>query len=218
MRTITILLSVVAHALVVCAVIVSSVTATDELPVPRRAMETVIVRPQAPAPPPKSSARARRDVPSTALQAVPLEPPDGIHPEREQPAIDDRPDPNTAIGAGLEPGTSIVEPPPPIPRPEPSPRAPLRVGGDIQPPVKVRHVAPVYPGLALQAHVSGIVILEAVIAEDGAVRDVKVLRGKPLLDEAAVEAVRQWRFTPTMLNGQPVPVAMTVTVSFGLTP
>jgi len=216
MRTFTILLSVLAHALVVCAVIVSSVTATDELPAPPHAMETIIVRPEAPAPPPQPPARARRDAPPIALQTAPLEPPDGIHAERQQPAIDDRPDPNTAIGAGLEPGTSMVEAPPPVARPETTPRAPLRVGGDIQPPVKVRHVAPVYPGLALQAHVSGIVILEAVIAEDGAVRDVKVLRGKPLLDEAAVEAVRQWRFTPTLLNGQTVPVVMTVTVSFGL--
>jgi protein TonB len=55
-----------------------------------------------------------------------------------------------------------------------------------------------------------------VIAEDGSVRDVRVLRSKPLLDEAAMDAVRQWRFTPTRLNGEPVPVVMTVTVSFSL--
>jgi len=64
--------------------------------------------------------------------------------------------------------------------------------------------------------VQGFVILEAVISEDGAVRSLRVLRSQPLLDAAAVEAVRQWRFTPTLLNGQPVPVVMTVTVNFRL--
>jgi protein TonB len=64
--------------------------------------------------------------------------------------------------------------------------------------------------------VQGVVILEAVIGEDGTVQNVRVLRSKPLLDDAAVEAVRQWRFTPTLLNGQPVPVVMTVTVAFTL--
>jgi protein TonB len=70
--------------------------------------------------------------------------------------------------------------------------------------------------IARDSGVQGIVILEAVIAEDGSVESVKVLRSKPLLDEAAMEAVRQWRFTPTRLNGQPVAVVMTVTVSFTL--
>ena len=60
------------------------------------------------------------------------------------------------------------------------------------------------------------VILDALIAEDGSVRDVKVLRSVPLLETAAVEAVRQWRFTPTLLNGLPVQVIMTVTVTFNL--
>jgi protein TonB len=92
----------------------------------------------------------------------------------------------------------------------------VHVGGVIQAPKKVTHVAPVYPALALAARVSGIVVLEAVIDEDGHVREVRVLRSTPLLDQAAIEAVRQWRFSPTLLNGQPVPVAMTVTVGFGL--
>jgi protein TonB len=77
-------------------------------------------------------------------------------------------------------------------------------------------VAPVYPPLARAARVEGIVILEAVIDEDGSVRDVRVLRSVQLLDAAASEAVRQWRFTPTLLNGQPVPVVMTITVAFKL--
>jgi protein TonB len=90
----------------------------------------------------------------------------------------------------------------------------VRVGGGIAPPKKVVNVAPVYPPDALAARVAGVVIIEAVIGEDGKVRAARVLRSIPLLDPAALEAVRQWEFTPTLLNGAPVPVVMTVTVNF----
>ena len=73
---------------------------------------------------------------------------------------------------------------------------------------------PVYPPLALRAGVGATVILEAVIGVDGTVQVVRVLRSIPLLDDAAINAVRQWLFTPTLLNGGPVPVVMTVTVTF----
>jgi TonB family protein len=93
---------------------------------------------------------------------------------------------------------------------------PLRVGGNIKAPTKVRDVRPVYPPEALGARVQGVVILEAVIDASGSVRDARVLRSIPLLDQAAVDAVQQWAFTPTLLNGQPVPIIMTVTVNFTL--
>jgi TonB family protein len=90
----------------------------------------------------------------------------------------------------------------------------IRVGGSIREPKKIRDVKPAYPEMAMAAGVQGIVILEALIEQDGSVGDVRVLRSIALLDQAAVEAVRQWRFTPTLLNGQPVEVLMTVTVNF----
>ena len=96
--------------------------------------------------------------------------------------------------------------------------APVRVGGEIKEPTKIKHVPPVYPELAQQARIQGVVILEAVIGEDGAVREARVLRPAPMLDDAALDAVLQWKYTPTLLNGQPVPVIMTVTVTFTLTP
>jgi len=77
-------------------------------------------------------------------------------------------------------------------------------------------VPPAYPVIARSAGIEGIVILQATIGLDGRVDDVQVLRSISLLDEAAVTAVRQWRYTPTRLNGQPVAVVMTVTVSFRL--
>lgn len=88
----------------------------------------------------------------------------------------------------------------------------LRVGGPVAAPRKISDVAPVYPERARQANVRGIVILELTVGADGVVGQVLVLRSVPLLDAAAVDAVRQWRYEPTLLNGNPVPVLMTVTV------
>ena len=87
---------------------------------------------------------------------------------------------------------------------------PVRVGGEIKEPVKIKHVAPALPATPT----AGIVILEAIIDTDGKVRDVKALRPVPGLDENAVAAVRQWEYTPTLVNGVAVPVIMTVTVTF----
>jgi protein TonB len=70
---------------------------------------------------------------------------------------------------------------------------------------------------ARAAHKEGLVILEATIDEQGNVTETRLLRSIPLLDEAAVAAVRQWKFSPTLLNGVPVPIVMTVTVNFTLT-
>ena len=92
--------------------------------------------------------------------------------------------------------------------------AAIRVGGKIRPPTKINDVKPVYPALAQAARVSGAVIVEATIGPDGNVIDAKVLRSIPLLDQAALDAVRQWVYTPTLLNGVAVPVVMTVTINF----
>jgi TonB family protein len=104
---------------------------------------------------------------------------------------------------------------PEAPPPPPS-QAPVRVGGTIKQPVKTRDVKPIYPAIAHSAGVQGVVIIEATIGPNGKVQDARVLRSIPLLDQAALEAVRQWEFTPTLLNGLPVPIIMTVTVPFAL--
>ena len=79
------------------------------------------------------------------------------------------------------------------------------------------NVSPVYPAMARLVHQQGIVIIEATIDEQGNVIDTRILRSIPLLDESAVAAVRQWKFSPTLLNGAPVSIVMTVTVNFKLT-
>jgi TonB family protein len=111
--------------------------------------------------------------------------------------------------------------PPPPPPPPPPPEAvdglePVRVGGNIKPPIKTRDVRPIYPDVAMEARVMGVVIIEATINTSGQVSHARVLRGQPMLDQAALDAVYQWEFMPTLLNGAPVPVIMTVTVNFTL--
>jgi len=94
---------------------------------------------------------------------------------------------------------------------------PLRPGGGgITAPRKIKHVKPVYPLGALSDQTRGVVIIEATVGTNGKVTDTKVLQSVPLLDQAAIDAVRQWEYTPTLLNNVPTPVIMTVTVTFNL--
>ena len=118
--------------------------------------------------------------------------------------------PGGVVG-GIVGGVPEAPPPPP-----PPPAAPVRVGGNIKPPTKTKDIRPVYPPIAQSARVQGVVIIEATIGPGGKVQDARVLRSIPLLDQAALDAVRQWEYTPTLLNGVPVPVIMTVTVNFTL--
>jgi TonB family protein len=92
--------------------------------------------------------------------------------------------------------------------------AAVRPGGRIMPPKKIKDVTPVYPALAKSAHVAGVVTIEATIGPDGKVMDAKVVKSIPLLDQAALDAVQQWEYLPTMLNGSPVAVLVTVTINF----
>jgi protein TonB len=92
--------------------------------------------------------------------------------------------------------------------------SPLRVGGPIASPRKIFDVPPILPEQALQAGIRGVVILEITIGTDGTVADAHVLRSIPLLDSAALECARQWRYEPVLLNGSPVPIVMTTPVSF----
>ena len=92
----------------------------------------------------------------------------------------------------------------------------VRIGGDIREPKRVVYVPPVYPLLASQAGLFGLVILEARVGTDGYVKETTVLRGQPIFDQAAQTAVRQWRYQPLLLNGQPMEFILTVTVKFNL--
>jgi protein TonB len=100
-------------------------------------------------------------------------------------------------------------------RPQAQPQT-VHVGGDVKPPTKTKNVAPVYPPLAAQAGVQGVVILEVTIGTDGKVKDAKVVKSLKLLDDAAVTAVKGWEFKPTVIDGHPVQVIMVVPINFTL--
>lgn len=109
------------------------------------------------------------------------------------------------------------------PQEQPAPEAPSQdkpiaePPADIVNPVLIHRVNPEYPEVARRARVQGIVILEAIITKDGTVENVRVLRGvHPILDQAAIDSVKQWRYKPATLNGTRVKVYSTVTVKFTL--
>lgn len=177
-----------------------------------------------PAPPPPPAAPRVNVTPAQAAALNPnaalVEAPARIEPEPARPAADD----SKGVTGGVEGGKpggiaggivgGLSAAPPPPPPPPPAPQAPVHVGGEILPPRLLQRVEPTYPDMAVRAHVEGTVILEAIIDETGAVQRVKVLRSIPLLDKAGVAAVEQWRYSPVILNGRPVPVVLTVVLSF----
>jgi protein TonB len=117
-------------------------------------------------------------------------------------------------GTGTINGIGTISAPPPPPPPQPV--APIRPHSGVRAPTKTVHVAPVYPALARASRVQGVVIIEATIDIRGNVESARILRSIPLLDQAALDAVHEWKFTPTLLNGIAVPIIMTVTVNFTL--
>ena len=221
------------HAAGLVAVIVIPVFLAEELPSPAAGVGKVFFVPTAmapPLPPPPPSRRAaepapRKDVASTRMTslAAPVAPRAEIKPEdvidpapplapamhvdEGVPGGVDEGVPGGIVGGVLQPASDT----------EPPPRTHARAGVDVKEPRKVKNVAPVYPELAARGKVEGVVLLEVSIRPDGRVDDVRILRSIPLLDAAAVQAARQWIFTPTLLGGVPVSVTMTVSVRFNLT-
>jgi protein TonB len=213
------LFSIVTHGIVIAAALVAQVLGDGTLPVPRqplqftaeRIMPVDVLPPQRP-----PRAASTREVPGVSRNAAPIVAPVNVSPETGFEGISE---PVTGLVAGIQgpPGdvagigvTRAIPPPPP------EPVAPVRLHSGMKAPVKTTDVAPAYPPIARTAKVQGVVILEAILDAQGRVESVRVLRSIPLLDQAAVDAVQQWRFTPALLNGAPVPVVMTVTVNFTL--
>ena len=122
------------------------------------------------------------------------------------------------IGDMLQGPPSLAAPPaaPARTRLESRPLTRIVVGGNVSPPKPIRDPKPVYPPLARQARVAGVVRIEAIIGADGFVKNIHLIRGHPLLAPAAIAAVKEWRYTPTLLNGEPVEVVMQIDVNFTL--
>jgi len=94
--------------------------------------------------------------------------------------------------------------------------APIRVGGNVQQANLIKQPKPIYPPLAKAARVQGTVRFTAKIAKDGTIQELQLLSGPPLLVQAAQQAVSQWQYKPTLLNGDPVEVITTIDVNFTL--
>lgn len=212
----TVPLSLAAHAAAVVAVVVVPLVASDALPELRSHLSLSTITPLVPPEPPRPRVARVDPTPPANPDAAPLETPDRITTE---PAWQTDPALSAVDGldvvTGIDHAGDVLTPPPPVPEPPPS-REPVRVGGVIAAPVKTHDAAPVYPAIAQAARVQGLVIIQATIGLEGQVIDATILKSVPLLDEAALAAVRQWRYTPTRLNGQSVAVVMSVTVDFRL--
>jgi periplasmic protein TonB len=219
----TMMVSVAAHVLIVGAVVIVPLMATGAMPaLPMDDLSYIrLAPPPAPPPLPTPPAPAAATTPLANPDSAPTKMPEAIVPETPRAPIGDLVDgaiptfgtPDRGFGPAADVGRDVGEP---VPPPPPTPHKPMRPGGDIREPVKVKHVPPVYPQIAINARISGRVVIDAVIGTDGVVRDARVLSGVPLLNQAALDAVKQWRYTPTMLNNVPVQVIMTVTVQFNL--
>ena len=219
--------SLVLHTVIAAVIIILPILQTGLLPEPASAVKAFFVEPMSapppPPPPPPPAPRAARPRPVAPRPVqmddnafvAPVEVPQEIMPEE---GLDLGVEGGVAGGVeGGVPGGVVGGVVGGLPdAPPPPPQKAIRVGGQIKEPKKLKNVAPEYPDIAKQARVQGVVILECTISPQGKVTDVKILRGIPLLDQAAVSAVRQWVYTPTLLNGVPVPVIMTVTVNFKL--
>jgi len=224
--------SIVGHAVALTLLVVLPLMyATDRLPKVPTMMAFVAAAPAPPPPPPPPAparlagkqAPARMPSPTTPGAFVaPLEAPAEILPEPPDMFFAGG---EGGVEGGLEGGVPggivgglVAAPPPPPPPPPalPVPReaVPIRIGGYVSAPALMKRVEPAYPDVAVMAKVSGMVILEAVVSADGSVESVKVLRSVKFLDNAAIEAVKQWKYSPLILNGIPTPFILTVTLNF----
>ncbi len=191
--------------------------------------------PPAPPPPPPSNAVAPKPIPrqfDAGALAAPVAVPEQVALIQEQVSV--QPVGGLGVVGGMPGGTngdqiggvlgSILasaprvaapSPPPAPPQTAPSPRLErIRVDGVVQKANLLRQVTPDYPALARRARIQGTVKLKALIARDGTVQELDVIQGHPLLIPAAIQAVKQWRYRPTLLNGNPVEVLTQIDVNF----
>ena len=219
----TLPLSIATHSLIVGTAVVVSLFSIDTLPTVPKYMPPYMAATLKTPEVPQASAAARPlpagpAQPSFNPNAAPVEAPNGVKPDSgivRDPDLSDAGAvpgglPNGVQGAGV---SVLPEAPPPVPS---APSIPIRLSAGVTPPVKIKDVRPAYTELALRAGAQGTVVIEAIISTDGKVINARVLRSVPLLDEAALDAVRQWVYTPGRLNAQPVAIIMTVTVTFAL--
>lgn len=223
--------SIVGHSFVAALLILLPLLYTQAISMPQFEKTLLVAPPPPPPPPPPAAVHVMPRVPKSFFTKGKLFAPKFVPKKIEQ--VKEEVSPPAAVSGvaggviGGVPGGRIggvlggilggsrnmQTPPPPAPLVH---KGPYRVGGKVQAPRLIKQVQPVYPLLAKQARIQGDVVIDSVIDTQGRVTQMKVVSGSPLLVQAAVQALEQWRYQPTLLNGQPVAVDMFVTLHFTL--
>lgn len=233
----TVILSFTLQILMIGVLVLLPLIYTDTLP--KATLTSFLVAPPPPPPPPPPPAATP---PPKVVKVIPkqfdagrLMAPKVIPKEIAQIKEEELPPPSASAGVvggvpggvpggaaggvigGIVSSVPTAAPPPPPP-PKEAPKTPqrIRVGGNVQAANLIKKVTPVYPPLARQARVQGTVRFTAIIGKDGTIQNLQLVSGHPLLVPAATEAVKQWLYKPTMLNGEPVEVITQIDVNFTL--
>jgi len=231
----TVILSFVVQILAIGVLVVLPLIYFQVLP--SATLTSLITAPPPPPPPPPPPAAA----PPKVVKVIPRQMDAGkllvpkVIPKEIKQINEDEAPPSAGVGvAGGVPGgvaggavggvlggilggiPSAAPPPPPPPKKEAPKPSIVNVGGRVQAAKLIRNPQPVYPQIARQARISGTVELAAIIGEDGHIQSLNVVSGHPLLRQAALDAVKQWVYQPTLLNEQPVKVNTTIDVIFTL--
>jgi periplasmic protein TonB len=235
----TVMVSFVLQMLMIGMIVLIPLIYTDTLP--KATLTSFLVAPPPPPPPPPPPVAA---APVKVVKVAPrqfdagrLMAPKQIPREIAMIKEEELPPPSASVGVvggvpgGVPGGTpggviggiigsvpTAAPPPPPPPKQEVKPPPPqrIRVGGNVQAANLIRKITPQYPPLAKQARVQGVVKFQAIIGKDGTIQNLQLLTGHPLLVPAATEAVKQWMYRPTLLNGEPVEVVTQIDVNFTL--
>jgi protein TonB len=225
----SVVLSAIVQGAIVVVFVLIPLIYTEALP--KQLLTTFLVAPAPPPPPPPPAAAAPRIVKPVArlIQAGKMMAPTVIPKKVEMIKEEEMPPDVGAVGVvggvpggiaggsaggvlgGIIGGTGGGMPPPPKPT-----QQRVRIGGNVQAAKMLRQIQPMYPQIAKTAHVQGTVILHAIISKDGTVQELQYISGPALLLRSAMDAVRQWKYQPTLLNGEPVEVDTTISVVFTL--
>ena len=236
-KSITLIVSIIIHVVLIGLAVILPLLFPETVSGSIQRLTFLVTPPLPPAPPPAPPPEATvRRIPRTAVDDAAFQIPVEI-PQEVLMVMDEAPPPASVIAGiaggipggipggvldgvihGVIGGAPASMDPLPLPPAQPQVKPPqrLRVGGNVQRANLIRQVRPRYPWPARQARIQGTVILEAIISEQGSVENLRVVKGHPLLIRSALEAVRRWRYKPTVLNGVPVEVITRITVRFNL--
>ena len=231
----TVMFSFIMQSIMVAVGVVIPLIWTNTLPATQLMAYFVAPPPPPPPPPPAAIIKVQKIIPKE-FDAGKLLQPKAIPKNVAIIKEDDTPPPAAIAGViggvpGGVPGGSLggviggiisaapVAPPPPPKVEAPKAAAPqrIRVGGNVQKAMQLFTPSPLYPPLAKQARISGVVRLNAVISKEGTIEQLTAVSGHPLLIPSALDAVKKWRYKPTLLNGEPVEVITQIDVNFTLT-